>query len=258
MTRAFNFLTTTAALSVGLLLFPARAGAQVHPSLCADCHFANSGKPNPTHLQEWGSSAHERASVGCEACHGGNPNTVESFLAHQSIVRGRGPESPVHPSRVPRTCGTCHSGPYTQFQQSRHAGLLEHGDYDGPICTTCHGSVAAYLLNPKALESECNSCHGKAKRAERLEYAASARALQQNVRDVRQILNNARPVIKSVKDVTLRTSLEYDYDQALVPLTEAVHAAHAFVFVNARERLAVAHVRADALIERLANQRAVR
>jgi hypothetical protein len=258
MTRAFNLLTTTAALSVCLLSYPARAAAQLHPSLCADCHFANSGKPNPTHLQEWDSSAHERASVGCEACHGGNPNTVESFLAHQSIVRGRGPESPVHPSRVPRTCGTCHSGPYTQFQQSRHAGLLEHGDYDGPTCTTCHGSVAAYLLSPKALESECNSCHGKAKRAERLEYAASARALQQNVRDVRQILNNARPVIKSVKDVTLRTSLEYDYDQALVPLTEAVHAAHAFVFVNARERLAVAHVRADALIERLANQRAVR
>jgi len=258
MTRAFNLLTTTAALSVCLLSYPARAAAQLHPSLCADCHFANSGKPNPTHLQEWDSSAHERASVGCEACHGGNPNTVESFLAHQSIVRGRGPESPVHPSRVPRTCGTCHSGPYTQFQQSRHAGLLEHGDYDGPTCTTCHGSVAAYLLSPKALESECNSCHGKAKRAERLEYAASARALQQNVRDVRQILNNARPVIKSVTDVTLRTSLEYDYDQALVPLTEAVHAAHAFVFVNARERLAVAHVRADALIERLANQRAVR
>ena len=258
MTRAFNLLTTTAALSVCLLSYPARAAAQLHPSLCADCHFANSGKPNPTHLQEWDSSAHERASVGCEACHGGNPNTVESFLAHQSIVRGRGPESPVHPSRVPRTCGTCHSGPYTQFQQSRHAGLLEHGDDDGPTCTTCHGSVAAYLLSPKALESECNSCHGKAKKAERLEYAASARALQQNVRDVRQVLNNARPVIKRVKDVTLRTSLEYDYDQALVPLTEAVHAAHAFVFVNARERLAVAHVRADALIERLANQRAVR
>ena len=258
MTRVFNLLTITAALSVCLLSFPARAVAQLHPSLCADCHYANGGKPNPTHLQEWDASAHERASVGCEACHGGNPNTVESFLAHQSIVGGHGPESPVHPSRVPRTCGRCHSGPYTQFQQSRHAALLEHGDDNGPTCTTCHGAVAAYLLSPKAIEGECNSCHGKGKKAERLEYGANARALQQNVRDVRQILNNARPVIKRVKDVTLRRSLEYDYDQALVPLTEAVHAGHAFVFVNATERLGVARTRADALLGRLANQRAVR
>jgi len=258
MTRALNVLTIAAALSACLLSFPARAAAQLHPSLCADCHYANLGKPNPTHLQEWDSSAHQRAGVGCEACHGGNPNTVESFLAHQSIVRGYGPESPVHASRVPQTCGKCHSGPYTQFQQSRHAALLEHGDDHGPTCTTCHGSVAAYLLSPKSLESECNSCHGRGKKAERLAYGADARALQQNVRDVRQILNTARPVITRVKDVTLRASLEYDYDQALVPLTEAVHAGHAFVFMNAKERLGVARARADALVERLANRSTVR
>lgn len=255
MTRALNLLTITAALSVCLLSFPARAAAQLHPSLCADCHYANRGKPNPTHLQEWDRSAHERAGIGCETCHGGNPNTVESFLAHQSIVRGRGPENPVHPSRLPRTCGGCHSGPYAQFQKSRHAVLLESGDDNGPTCSTCHGNVAAYLLSPKALESECNSCHGRGKKAERLEYGANARALLQNVRDVRQLLNNARPIITRTKDAALRTSLDYDYDQAQVPLTEAVHAGHAFVFTDARERLGVARARADALLERLANRR---
>lgn len=255
MRRVFNLLTITAALSVCLLSFPARAVAQMHPSLCADCHYANGGKPNPTHLQEWDTSAHERAGIGCEKCHGGNPNTVESFLAHQSIVRGRGPETPVHPSRLPRTCGGCHSGPYAQFQKSRHAALLEQGHYNGPTCSTCHGNVAAYLLSPKALESECNSCHGRGKKAERPEYASDARALMQSVRDVRQLLNNARPIIKGTKDAALRTSLEYDYDQAQVPLTEAVHAGHAFVFTDARERLGVARARADALLERLANRR---
>jgi len=258
MTCALNVLTIAAALSACLLSFPTRAAAQLHPSLCADCHYANLGKPNPTHLQEWDSSAHQRASVGCEACHGGDPNTVESFLAHQAIVRGYGPESPVHASRIPRTCGRCHSGPFTQFQRSRHAELLERGDGKGPTCTTCHGSVAAHLLSPKSLESECNTCHGRGKQAERLEYGASARALQQDARDVRQMLNDARPVIKRTKDSTLRASLEYDYDQALVPLTEAAHAAHAFVFANATERLGVARARADALLDRLANQRAVR
>lgn len=258
MTRAINVLTLTSAVSIFLLSAPAPAVAQLHPSLCADCHYANSGKPNPIHLQEWESSAHQRARVGCDACHGGNPNTVESFLAHQSIVHGYRPESPVHASRLPQTCGKCHSGPFTQFQRSRHAAVLERGDDNGPTCATCHGPVAAHLLSPKSLEGECNACHGKGKKAERPDYAADARALQQNVRDVRQILNNARPVVERVKDATLRASLEYDYDQAVVPLTEAVHAAHAFVFANARERLGVSRARADALLERLANQSSVR
>lgn len=245
------------ALSVLCLLsFPARALAQLQPSLCADCHFANSGKPNPTHLHEWDLSAHQRAGVGCEACHGGNPRTVESFLAHQSIVRGRGPDSPVHPRNLPRTCGRCHSGPYVEFQQSRHSLLLQNGDLEGPTCSTCHGTVAAYLLSPKALEGQCNSCHGRGKKFARPEYAANARILMQGVRDVRTLLDTARPIIKRVKDDKLRASLQYDYDQAGVPLTEAVQAGHTFVFVNTEERLGVARARADALLERLANYRA--
>ena len=255
MTRVRRVLTILAVLPVCLLLLPARAAAQLRPSLCADCHYANRGKPDPLHLQEWDTSAHERAGVGCEQCHGGNPNTVESFLANQTIVRGRGPESPVHPKQVPQTCGRCHAGPYSQFTQSRHAGLLAQGDYNGPTCTTCHGNVAAYLLSPKALESECNSCHGPGQKNQRPGYAADARALLQNVRDVRQLLNHARPVIARTKDAALRASLEYDYDQAQVPLTEAVHASHAFVFSGATERLGVARGRAEALLARLANRR---
>jgi cytochrome c7-like protein/cytochrome c554/c'-like protein len=255
MRRAARLMTIAAVLSIGPLVWPARAAAQLHQSLCADCHFANLGKPDPMHLQEWDASAHGRAGVGCEKCHGGNPDTVESFPAHQSIVRGHGPDTPVHPSRLPHTCGTCHTGPAAQFQKSRHAKLLEHGDYRGPTCSTCHGNAAAYLLSPRALEIECNSCHGRGKPVQRPEYAADARALLQNTRDVRTLLDSARPIVRRTKDAALRASLEYDYDQAQVPLTEAVHDGHAFVFTDARERLGVARARAEALLERLANRR---
>ena len=54
-----------AALS-GVLLIAAPCQAQLDRSLCADCHYANQGKPNPLHLLEWNSSAHEQAGVGCE------------------------------------------------------------------------------------------------------------------------------------------------------------------------------------------------
>jgi formate-dependent nitrite reductase cytochrome c552 subunit len=239
------------AAALALLLSAPPASAQ--QSLCADCHFANAGGPNPMHLHEWDLSAHGRAGVGCEACHGGNPKTVESFLAHQTIVRGRGLDNPVNRRNLPATCGKCHSGPYTEFQGSKHFLLLRNGDPAAPSCSTCHGDVAAYLLSPKGLESECNGCHGRGKKQERPEYASNARFLLQSTRDTRALLDSAKSLIKHVADAKLRASLQYDYDQALVPLLEAAHAGHAFVFDKMEERLGVAMRRAEALTDRLAN-----
>ena len=79
--------------------------------------------------------------------------------------------------------------------------------------------------------------------------------LLQGVRDVRELLNTAKPMIKRVKDGALRTSLQTDYDQAAVPLTETVAAAHAFVFTNSEERLNVARARAEALLQKLADRK---
>jgi len=249
MTRTLAVVTFVCTLAA-----PALASAQLHRSLCADCHFANAGGPDPRHLSEWDTSEHARANVGCESCHGGKPDTVEKFLAHQPMVRGHGPESPVYPTNLPRTCGRCHAGPYVEFQKSRHDALLRGGATDGPTCATCHGNTATYLLSPKALESQCNACHGAGKKAPRPGYAANARALLTGVREVRTLLNTAQPLIKRVKDKATRDTLQYAYDQAVVPLTEAVYDGHAFVFDNAADRLGVARARAEALVVRLANR----
>jgi hypothetical protein len=251
MTRTSRLTAIAAALAC-VLLAASPCQAQLDRSLCADCHYANQGKPNPLHLLEWNSSAHEQAGVGCEKCHGGDPTTTESFLAHRSIVRGHGPESPVHPASLPQTCGSCHDGPYSQFQKSRHAALLAEREYDGPTCSTCHGYSAGYTLGPGGLEKQCSACHGRGKKAQRPEYAADARGWLQSVRDVRKLLEGAQSLIKRTKDTATRQSLERDYQQAEVPLTEAIHDGHAFVFIDARERLGVARARADALLERLA------
>jgi hypothetical protein len=245
------FSAVCLAAFTALLTMVAPASAQ--QSLCADCHFANAGGPNPRHLHEWDLSAHGRAGIGCEACHGGNPKTVDAFRAHQTIGRGRGLENPVNRRNLPATCGKCHSGPYTEFRTSKHYLLLRNGDTAAPSCSTCHGDVAAYLLSPKGLESECNNCHGRGKPRERVEYAANARILLQRTRDTRALLDGVRPLIRRVKDAPLRASLQYDYDQADVPLKEAAHAGHSFVFDKVEERLGVAMTRAEALSDRLAN-----
>jgi hypothetical protein len=105
-------------------------------------------------------------------------------------------------------------------------------------------------LSSAALESQCNTCHGANTKTARPDYAANARLLLESVRDVRELLNTAKPIIKRVKDAASRASLQNDYDQATVPLTEASAAAHAFVFTNSEERLS-ARTRAEALLQKL-------
>lgn len=138
----FAFTLLVSALMAGT------SQAQTTPSRCADCHFANPRSVSRWHLSEWDHSAHGRASVGCEKCHGGDPSTFESFLAHQGILSARNPASPVNRINLPKTCGACHPGPFAAFQKSRHYELLREGNPDTPTCVTCHGNVGAFLLSP--------------------------------------------------------------------------------------------------------------
>ena len=78
-----------------ILTFSAAALAEAQRSRCADCHFATPpdsagshlGEWNRTkHLEDWEMSPHGRNDVGCESCHGGDPATFESFLAHRGIL----------------------------------------------------------------------------------------------------------------------------------------------------------------------------
>ncbi len=244
------------ALTLGLLAAFLAAGpsaAQPSSSKCADCHFANPRSASMWHLSEWDHSAHGRAGVGCEKCHGGDPDTFESFLAHQGMLSPQNPASPVNRLNLPKTCGTCHPGPFAAFQKSRHYELLREGNPETPTCITCHGNVGAYLLSPKALSSECARCHAPGKVAPRGDYPAEGKLMLTSVREVRATLDEARSLIKRVKDKARRQSLDQELVDAQAPLTEAVHSAHMFVFDQMQERLQIARKRAEMLMEQLAN-----
>ena len=154
-----RYVIAAAMAAVGLWAGPAEA--QLAPkSACGDCHFARPEAPARDHLLDWSTSPHGRNSVGCEKCHGGNPTTFESLPAHSGILRGENLRSPANRRNLPTTCGNCHVGPFVAFQNSRHYELLETGKENGPTCSTCHETVSGRLLKPKALEAQCNSCHG--------------------------------------------------------------------------------------------------
>jgi hypothetical protein len=240
------------AVVLGGVVWGGDASAQSQ-SRCADCHFANPGSVSAIHLSEWDLSGHGRKNVGCERCHGGDPRSFEPFVAHQDILARTNPASPVHPTNLPKTCGTCHAGPLVAFQRSKHYELLRAGNKNGPTCTTCHGEAAGNRLSPKALEGQCATCHGAGKIAPHPEFPARARLADEGLREARALLKDARHAIARVKDTARRASLEQAAQQAEVPIIEATQAGHAFVYDQLDERLTTARARLAALFERLAN-----
>ncbi len=251
----FRSLCVSVALVViGLVGGSGEAAAQIqNQSRCADCHFANPGSVSFSHLSEWDLSGHGRKNVGCEKCHGGDPKSFEPFVAHQDILARTNPASPVNRANLPKTCGTCHAGPFVQFQRSKHYQLLRAGDKNGPTCTTCHGEAAGQRLSPKALEGQCASCHGAGKIAPHPENPARGRLAAEGLRETRALLKDVRGAIARVKDPARRKSLEDAAQQAEVPIIEATQAVHAFVFDQLEERLGTARARLTALFERVSN-----
>jgi hypothetical protein len=113
--------------------------------------------------------------------------------------------------------------------------------------------VAARLLSPRALEKQCEQCHGASGVHPNPDYPPEARILHQEVLAVRELLDPVPKLLSRVKDPARRRLLEDAYEQARVPLSEAVSSAHSFRFENMRERLAAAKERSDALLNELAN-----
>lgn len=246
------YLLTATLVAAALALAGGQAAAQSQ-SRCADCHFANPGSVSPSHLSDWDLSGHGRTPVGCESCHGGDPKSFEPFIAHKDILARTNPASPVHRANLPKTCGTCHTGPLVAFQRSKHYELLRAGDRNGPTCTTCHGEAAGVRLSPKALEGQCASCHAAGKIAPHPEFPARGKLALEGLREARALLRDVRNAIARVKDPARRKSLEAAAQQAEVPIIEATQAGHAFVYDQLEERLATARTRLSALFDRVSN-----
>jgi hypothetical protein len=237
-------------LAWGILAAASAARAQV--SRCADCHLSRQDAPNPSHVEAWSRSVHR--DVGCERCHDGDSRTFEPIVAHQGILASGNPRSPVHRRNLPATCGACHLGPLTAFEQSRHHQVLQAGTLPAPSCATCHDDVEGLLLSAKALASECNACHGPRGGAPRADRAREVREQYEALRIVRQDLKLADSLIKRVEDRERRTRLRQAYDAVQAPLARAIAAGHKFVYDEMKEYLSRSEQRVQELLTSLANR----
>jgi hydroxylamine dehydrogenase len=137
---------------------------------CLPCHL----EKTPAAVAQWQGSAHAKAQIGCEKCHGTD---------HDKIVKGE--------ARVDmRVCAPCHQKAFREHRQSRHGMGLHSGwgctrglpDRTKDECRFCHREgddiphsevqCARFLKQSKemgevgcnychSVEESCDSCHSK-------------------------------------------------------------------------------------------------
>ncbi len=126
---------------------PAPVCSTCHPEIHARYETSIHGK-----LQTRGISS----AASCSSCHG----------SHAILPMGN-PTSPIYKKNVAATCGQCHSGIASQFEQSIHGTALAGGNFDAPTCTDCHGehSILPHLeklsrVYPTNIaKTTCPQCH---------------------------------------------------------------------------------------------------
>lgn len=115
--------------------------------------------PYQTYLQTVHGSAMEKGvlnSATCTDCHGSH-----------DLHAPTNPESKIHRSKVPETCGKCHENVLRTYQHSIHGRAAAAGKVEAPICTDCHGehtilshwNPASKTYTTSVSEKVCASCH---------------------------------------------------------------------------------------------------
>lgn len=189
---------TMAVMALGALwVLPAHAGTfpgelSEKSVKCVKCHKDKS----PALYEQWGTSKHYRANIGCYECHQARKKDPDAFMHEGEIIS-------VIVS--PRDCGRCHEKEVTEFTNSHHAkagrilGSLDNilaevvegnNDFVTPGfpggnsaaavngCWQCHGSQVKVLkdgrldpatwpnsgigrFNPDGSEGSCAACHSR-------------------------------------------------------------------------------------------------
>jgi len=152
-----KLISTLSLMGILFFAFHQNSKAQTHATIptkfsdetqqCIDCH-ADETKGI---YQEWGTSKHYRAHVGCYECHKadkGDPDAMEHKGFLISVIVS------------PKDCGKCHSNEVAQFSESHHAkaGMIL-GSLDNYLADIVEGNTDFYGKSA-LLVNGCQQCHG--------------------------------------------------------------------------------------------------
>ena len=218
-------------LAAGMLLamLSASVGAQ---SSCIDCHTVRDhelearGEPRSPHLEEFRNSLHYRKGVGCQDCHGGDPESFDKWRSHRGVLNSRHAMSPTNPLNLPPTCGRCHGPIFSAFSKHTHWDLLRDGDPRAPVCTTCHVSMASQLFVPAP--RLCSACHGDEPEAMAPALRGRGNELLARMQDVGVLRRKAANRVRKIRDPSLEHEFEEAYSHAESFWQQAIEIGHGF------------------------------
>lgn len=134
------------------------------PNQCIECHQSDelySRYPKlHRYYQEWVGSVHSQKGVTCNDCHRGQAGAGNAELAHTGIYPVGDPNSSLHFTNQPETCGACHDDKQRDFEESKHYGALMEGATPAPTCTTCHPAMNKRPTYQLIVLNACGNCHG--------------------------------------------------------------------------------------------------
>ncbi len=167
---------------------PLAFGQTPTESSCIACHKLLDGAQLEP-VTAFANDVHAHNGIGCESCHGGDPNPALAEDAEAAMSKRAGYVGKPSRKNIPQLCGKCHSDPamikrfnpalptdqLATYRTSQHGQrLFEKGDEKVAVCSDCHGNhgilaandsrSSVYALNVPAT---CGRCHGSA------EYMAS-------------------------------------------------------------------------------------
>ena len=169
-----RFILLTAVLTAVLLLpvYAADAGTE---NVCIACHSELEGELQAPAL-EWPKSAHAKAGVMCQDCHGGDPTDVELAMK----TKGYKPR----PKReeIAKMCARCHADPlkmrqynlrtdqFDLYTGSVHGKKMAEHDLESATCVDCHGKHEIRKVddpfssvNRANVVKTCGTCHSSQK-----------------------------------------------------------------------------------------------
>jgi hypothetical protein len=129
---------------------------------CISCHRESAEGRVKVSISEWENSIHKIEKVKCHDCHGGDPESSDKSVSHQTDFKGR----PIR-NDIPKFCGRCHRRQLGDYQKSKHERLISlKSNEGGATCVDCHGyhrikskrdteSPTYYLNIPRT----CSRCH---------------------------------------------------------------------------------------------------
>ncbi len=175
--RAFHTHTFLTLVVTIILTFPQLTNCQ-QKSSCVSCHLEEVNEDHEKLVKDFLNGAHAKRGIGCEGCHGGDPQAEDAADAMDPDIGYIG-----IPARhdIPAMCARCHADPnymraynpnistdqYSKYLISGHGKrLTKSHDPKVAVCTSCHGthdilppndpSSSTYSLN---IPATCAKCH---------------------------------------------------------------------------------------------------